>query len=283
MCVYTHNPTTSKSKTIYGICVLLGKYTTYSGNSLPTPKARTDILSLHVGRNYHNKTRNFPEERISHQLRCGILKSWNRCVSAHYAPRTHRDKRVDNVLLFPSIPVCLVPLLLEDFSIFASEAFGGFKTFYTKNLWSVFCNKHLFFYYALAALHFIYSNQEKSHACHRFLWFLLFKVLCCVCWWLFTKQIESSAAGAKVLSVVLCSTVSVVSMANLLQHCSYRKSPIFWLQSEVLIITEALSPSAVRMERSAKIISALSAFLSVKYVCSGASSKYIILFWSNEV
>jgi len=37
------------------------------------------------------------------------------------------------------------------------------------------------------------------------------------------------------------------------------------------------------MARLALIISALSAFLSVKYLWGGASSKYIILFWSSEV
>jgi len=59
-------------------------------------------------------------------------------MEAEYAPTTHRATRVANVLLFPSILVGLVPLLLEDFSVLASETFGGFKTFYTKNLWSVF-------------------------------------------------------------------------------------------------------------------------------------------------
>jgi hypothetical protein len=54
-------------------------------------------------------------------------------------------------------------LLLGDFSIVTSEASGGIKTFYSKKLWSVFCNKHLCLYSALSALDFIYSNQEKCH------------------------------------------------------------------------------------------------------------------------
>jgi len=45
----------------------------------------------------------------------------------------------------------------------ASEASGCFKTFYIKNRWSVFCNKHFCLYSALAVLDFIYSNQEKCH------------------------------------------------------------------------------------------------------------------------
>jgi len=98
-----------------------------------------------------------------------------------------------------------------------------------------------------------------------------------------TKQKESSAASASFLCVFVFSTVYIVSMANLLQPGSYRKSPNFWLHSEVLIITESSSPSAVRMARLALIISALSASLSVKFVWGGASSKYIILFWSSEV
>ena len=105
MCVYTHNPTTSTSKTVYEICVLLGKYTTYSGKSLPNPKARTDSLSRQVGRNYHNKPRNFPVERSSPLLRGGSLKSWKHCVSAQYAPCTHLATRVANIQFFPPILV----------------------------------------------------------------------------------------------------------------------------------------------------------------------------------
>jgi hypothetical protein len=69
----------------------------------------------------HNRHRNIPEERRSHLLRCGSMKSWKRCVSAEYAPRTHRATLVANILLYPPILVGLVPLLLEDFSILASE------------------------------------------------------------------------------------------------------------------------------------------------------------------
>ena len=42
-------------------------------------------------------------------------------MSAEYAPRTHRATLVANILLYPPILVGLVPLLLEDFSILASE------------------------------------------------------------------------------------------------------------------------------------------------------------------
>jgi hypothetical protein len=45
------------------------------------------------------------------------------------------------------------------------------------------------------------------------------------------------------------------------------------LQSEMLKITKAFPLPAVRMARSALIITALSAFLSVKYVWCGYSSK----------
>ena len=50
MYVYTHNPTTCKSKTLYKTCALLVNYTAYSCNSLQTPTAVTDSLSRHVGK-----------------------------------------------------------------------------------------------------------------------------------------------------------------------------------------------------------------------------------------
>jgi len=162
MCVYTHNSTTSESKTLYEICVLLGKYTTYSGKSLPTPKARTDSLSRQVGRNYHNKPRNFPVERNSPLLRVGSLKSWKHCVSAQYAPCTHLATRVANIQFFPPILVGLVPLFGVDFSILASEASGFLRHFRVKTLECFFCNKHLCLYSALAALDYIYSNQKSD-------------------------------------------------------------------------------------------------------------------------
>ena len=55
-------------------------------------------------------------------------------MSAQYAPRTHLATLVPNIVLFLPNLFGLVPLLVEDFSISASEASGGFKTFYSKNL-----------------------------------------------------------------------------------------------------------------------------------------------------
>ena len=53
-------------------------------------------------------------------------------MSAEFAPRTHLATRVANILLFPPILVGLVPILLDDFSVLASEAFGGLRHFIVK-------------------------------------------------------------------------------------------------------------------------------------------------------
>ena len=182
MCVCTHNHTTSKSKTLYEICVLLGKYTTYSGNSLPTPKERADILSRHV-------------------VRITII---GRVISQKSADHLYFAVEVSN----HGSAVCpqnmlLAPTLSHEFPMYSfSHQFcwvwllffwGNFLSwlvrhlvilihFIVKNFRVFFCNKNFCLYSALAALHFIYSNQEKSLAFHRFLWFLLFEVLCSVCW-----------------------------------------------------------------------------------------------------
>ena len=159
MCVYTHNPTTSKSKTLYEICVLLGKYTTYRGNSLPTPKEGTESLSLKFGRNYHNRPRDYPEELRTPLLRGGSLKSWERCVSAQYALRTHLATLVANTAHFLQDPVGLVHLFVSDFSILAIEAFGGFKIFI---VFILFCSKQLRF-----TLHWLFGfNLFQSRNCH---------------------------------------------------------------------------------------------------------------------
>ena len=146
MCVYTHNPTTSTSKTLYEFYVLLGNYTTYRGNSLPIPKEGTESLSRKFSRNYHNRPRDFPEEHRYSLLRGGSLKSWKRCVSAQYAPRTHLATLVANTALFTQDPVGLVRLFVSDFSILAIEAFGGFKIFIEFS----FLQQTVTFYSALA-------------------------------------------------------------------------------------------------------------------------------------
>jgi hypothetical protein len=83
-------------------------------------------------------------------------------VSAQFAPRTHLSTLVANIVLFSPNLFGLVPLLVGDFSISARETSGGFKIFYNKNLWAFLAEK-LRLYCALAALDFIYHNQENCH------------------------------------------------------------------------------------------------------------------------
>ena len=78
-------------------------------------------------RDYIHTLCNFTKEHTSHLLRGGILKSCKRCVSAQYVPRTHLATPVASIVLFPPDLVGLVPLLLWDFSVSASEASGGSK------------------------------------------------------------------------------------------------------------------------------------------------------------
>ena len=69
-----------------------------------------------------------------------------------------------SIVYFPTNLVSLVLLLVGNFSVSASEASGEYKIFCSKNVSGVFfCRKHLCLYSALAALNFIYSNQENCH------------------------------------------------------------------------------------------------------------------------
>ena len=107
---------------------------------------------------------NFTEERRSHLLRGGSLKSWKRCVSTQYIPRTHLATLFANVVLFLSDLFGLVPLLVGDFTVPAIEASDRFKIFYSRNLWDFFfLQKAITPLLALAALDFIYYIPENCH------------------------------------------------------------------------------------------------------------------------
>ena len=230
----------------------------------------------------HNKPRNIAEERRSPLLRGGIWNHVSAVCPQNKPPHAPCHTRCQ-LTVFPAI---LVVLFLFFRKIFLSWVVSHLVvlrhiTSISKIVGVFFAtNIYVFTLHWLFWISFI--PIKKSSTCMlSLLMALLFEELCCICWYLFTKQKESSAASANLFCAFEFSTVRMVSTANLLQPGSYRKSQIFWLHSEVLIITEALSTSAVRMARSALIISELSAFLSVKFVWGGAASKYITLIkWS---
>jgi len=56
-----------------------------------------------------------------------------------------------------------VPLILGNFYISTSETSGGFKIFYSNNVWSVFLQKQLCLYSARLALDFNHYNHENCH------------------------------------------------------------------------------------------------------------------------
>ena len=128
---------------------------------MPFPKEGTERLSRKFSRNYHNRPRDYSKERRSPLLRGGSLKSWNRCVSAQYAPRTHLATLVANTALFTQDPVGLVRIFVSDFSILAIEAFGGFKIFivfyFAANCYVLLCT---------GCLDLIYSSQETVTCMH---------------------------------------------------------------------------------------------------------------------
>ena len=159
----------------------------------------------------------------------------------------------------------LVHLLVWDISISASKASGGFKIFYSKNLLAFFArNIYVFTLLSCFWFHLLHS-RKLPHECHRILWFLLLGMLSSGYWWIITKQKETTFASANYLSVVLFSTGSMLPLVHLLQSGSSRKAPNFKLNSQVLITTESLPLSAVRIVRLAFMHSALSALLIVQY------------------
>jgi hypothetical protein len=161
-------------------------------SSIPTNATQSEVVipcrSLRQGpivcrdtsvSNYSYTLINFPEKRSSPLIRGGSLDSWKRCVSAQYVPRTHLATLVAKRVLFPPNLVGLVPLVVGDISMSVSEASGGFKTFYGKNI-RAFCLQKTRVsllgtgYSGFRLLH----SRKLSHACHRILRFLLLEVSC---------------------------------------------------------------------------------------------------------
>jgi hypothetical protein len=107
---------------------------------------------------------------------------------------------------------------LAGLKYFIGKFFGFFPH---KTLMPLLCTSSFGF-------HLLHSRR-LPHASGSVLWFLLFEVLCSGDWGLITKQKATATATANFLSVVRCSTVSMVSFATLLQAGSSSKTPIFRL------------------------------------------------------
>ena len=229
VCVYTHNPTTNKSKTLLSSTLFWEN--TQGIVVIPWRPLRQEPTFCRV---FHYKPRNIPEVRRSPLLRGGIWNHVSAVCPQNKPPHAPCHTRCQ-LTVFPAI---LVVWFLFFRKIFLSWVVSHLVVLRhitsISKIVGVFFATNIFVF----TLHWLFWISfipiKKSATCMpSLLMALLFEVLCCICWYLFTKQKESSAASANFLCVFEFSTVCMVSMANLLQPGSHRKSPIFWLHSEV--------------------------------------------------